>query len=71
MILPAVSFELKPIFTWLYELIASLGIGEPWLTMIVYVGLAAMMFGLLAVFALMSICHAVVPQSTSRLAIGR
>ncbi|MDX9859072.1 MAG: NADH-quinone oxidoreductase subunit NuoH [candidate division Zixibacteria bacterium] len=44
--------ELYGIFTWMYGLLADTGLPEPWLTVVVYAGLGAVMFGVLSVLAL-------------------
>ena len=51
MILP-LSFELSAVFDWLGELLASLGLPPIWQTIVSYVLLGAMMFGVLALLAL-------------------
>lgn len=49
---PVAFLELHGIFTWLYELLESTGISEPWLTVVRYALLGLMMFGLLALIVL-------------------
>jgi len=44
--------EIYPVFQWLYELLESLGLPHPWIDVIMYAGLGAMVFGLLSLFAL-------------------
>ena len=44
--------ELHGVFSWLFELIKSTGLPEPWLSVVVYVGLVAAMFGVLCLVAL-------------------
>ncbi|MBU0984047.1 MAG: NADH-quinone oxidoreductase subunit NuoH [candidate division Zixibacteria bacterium] len=44
--------ELKHIFSWLHDLLVSTGLGEPWLSVVTYLMLGAMMFGALSVIAL-------------------
>lgn len=44
--------ELYGIFTWIYGLLADTGLPEPWLTVVVYAGLGAVIFGVLSVLAL-------------------
>ena len=46
------TLELARVFQWLHDLLVSTGIPEPWLTVVIYVLLGAMMFGILAVLAL-------------------
>ncbi|UCC44323.1 MAG: NADH-quinone oxidoreductase subunit NuoH [Candidatus Zixiibacteriota bacterium] len=52
MIWPVAFAELRPIFDWLYDMVSSTGLPEPWLSVVIYTGLGAMMFGVLAVLAL-------------------
>lgn len=49
------KFELVHIFRWLYSLLESTGIGEPWLSVITYSALGGMVFGLLSLIALVLI----------------
>lgn len=44
--------ELAPIFTWIYDLLVSLGLGPVWTNLIVQIGLAVLVFSLLCVLAL-------------------
>jgi len=44
--------ELHVIFSWLHELLASVGLPEPWLTVVVYFMLGASVFGVLSLIAL-------------------
>jgi len=44
--------ELHGVFTWLFELLESTGLTQPWLDVVVYTALGAFMFGLLSLFAL-------------------
>jgi NADH-quinone oxidoreductase subunit H len=46
------ALELAHIFRWLHDLLASTGIGEPWLSVISYGALGGIVFGALAVLAL-------------------
>lgn len=46
------TLELARIFYWLKELLLSTGLTEPWVTIVTYVALAAMTFGVLALLAL-------------------
>ena len=49
---PIASLELYGIFAWLYKLLEKTGIGEPWLTVIRYLVLGLVMFGILALIVL-------------------
>ena len=44
--------ELHGLFAWLYELLASTGLPQPWLDIVRYLALGAMMFGVLSLIAL-------------------
>ncbi len=44
--------ELDGLFTWLYTQLTATGLGEPWVTIIQYGALAAIMFGALSLIAL-------------------
>jgi NADH-quinone oxidoreductase subunit H len=46
------NLELIRVFRWLYELLVATGIGEPYLTVITYTILGAMVFGVLSLLAL-------------------
>ena len=52
MTVPATALELHGLFAWLYDRLAATGLPEPWLSIVRYTGLAALMFGALAVLAL-------------------
>jgi NADH-quinone oxidoreductase subunit H len=44
--------ELHPLFSWLFDLLKSTGLQDPWLQLVHYGALSVMMFGLLALIAL-------------------
>jgi NADH-quinone oxidoreductase subunit H len=46
------TFELVRVFHWLYGLLASTGIGEPWVTIVTYAVLGGVVFGVLSLLAL-------------------
>lgn len=46
------TLEIGPIFAWMNELLASVGIPQPWLSVITYSGLGAIMFSVLSLIAL-------------------
>ncbi len=52
MIWPIASAELLPLFSYLYELLESTGLPQPWLAVVVYTFLAALVFGVLSLLAL-------------------
>jgi len=53
MIAPVLAFaELDGVFGWLYGLLEKIGLTEPWLSVVVYAGLGAIVFGVLCLIAL-------------------
>ncbi|MFH1687757.1 MAG: NADH-quinone oxidoreductase subunit NuoH [bacterium] len=50
---PFIAFaELRGVFDWVLGLLESIGLHDPWLSIVVFAGLGAMMFGILSVLAL-------------------